>query len=724
MPTRRQHPPRHRGTLACALLALLWCAWNYCADGDGHALFWTTAFLGLAALAWPRPLPGTARSVVWFSLILIVIALAANVERLVPERTDMFRLYVIDRVVTVAFAGIGVSALFFRMHAVAVTKILLGTLPMTMLAISRAPQAEAAHVVPPPLQLWVQLGLVMLLELARQGAAPRDGVTPRFGLREWVWRGGAMAGVLLAAMLLHTPVERAVLDIQRRVLGLSLHTRRSWSPRRETDLVLSRPLPRGFGGRTRILLLADARTAPGYLRESVFTAYVRGRWQTPDAGVPLEPAAGSVPGEVTTRYMLTSIPDAAPLERIRFTVFAPRLLTGICLPGASVVLYCPAEDDPFATTNGSVHIDGGSSLRYAADISPSATRGPAFPLPDGGGDAAYLAVPATLAPAVSNWVAACPGLSAAVPPREAAARIVDDFAARFHYREDARLHPQPDPLIHFMERREGYCIHFASAAVLMLRLCGIPARLVGGFVCNEWAPWLKRWVVRERQGHAWVEAWDAGQRRWFLVEATPPVGLPGRHPSLSLFRRLQDVTIASRKGLLAAVESANLLQRLADAGAAVIRWIWQWASTAWGAAGLLAVLAGVLWHRRRSRVRLDQDARDRADLQAALARLIRRTVPKRLERLPAESWSGWLERIGPELPREARADLAARVEEYQQLRYQATVDTPRARAWIAWAHTHRPLPARRLNRKGDPRSGRSGAAGRRESSTDAAGSRE
>ena len=55
MPTRRQNPPRHRGTLACALLALLWCAWNYCADGDGHVLFWTTAFLGLAALAWPRP---------------------------------------------------------------------------------------------------------------------------------------------------------------------------------------------------------------------------------------------------------------------------------------------------------------------------------------------------------------------------------------------------------------------------------------------------------------------------------------------------------------------------------------------------------------------------------------------------------------------------------------------------------------------------------------------
>jgi hypothetical protein len=337
-----------------------------------------------------------------------------------------------------------------------------------------------------------------------------------------------------------------------------------------------------------------------------------------------------------------------------------------------------------------VHIDGGSSLRYEVDIRPSATSDPAFPLPDGGGNAAYLAVPATLAPAVSNWIAACPGLPAAATPREAAARITDDFSARFHYREDIRLLPQPDPLAHFMERREGYCIPFASAAALMLRLRGIPARLVGGYVCDEWAPWLNRWVVRERQGHAWVEAWDAEGRRWFLVEATPSVGLPARHQSLSLLRRVQDMTIASWKWLLSAIESVDILQRLADAGAATIRWIWQRMSTAWGAGALLAALAGVLWHRRRSRAPPDRDTQCLADLRAALAHLIRRTVPGRLERLPSESWGGWLVRIEPDLPRDTYADLAARIEEYQRIRYQAILDRTSAHAWIVAMKAHRP----------------------------------
>ena len=267
--------------------------------------------------------------------------------------------------------------------------------------------------------------------------------------------------------------ERAVLDIQRRVLGLSLHTRRSWSPRRETDLVLSRPLPRGFSGRTRILLLADARTAPGYLRESVFTSYVRGRWQTPDAGVPLEPAAGSVPGEVTTRYMLTSIPDAAPLERIRFTVFAPRLLTGICLPGASVLLYCPPRGRSVR------HHQRQRAYRWRARRSAtrptSALRDPwpPSPLPDGRDGAPHrfrrcrgrrTGPPSCCRrPLAPRWVSGwAPGdCRAAASPRGRLAHRGRFRRPFFTTARDARLHPQPDSLIHFMERREGYCIHFS-----------------------------------------------------------------------------------------------------------------------------------------------------------------------------------------------------------------------------------------------------------------------
>lgn len=35
------------------------------------------------------------------------------------------------------------------------------------------------------------------------------------------------------------------------------------------------------------------------------------------------------------------------------------------------------------------------------------------------------------------------------------------------------------------ETKKGYCTHFASAAVLMFRYMGIPARYVEGYVCDN-----------------------------------------------------------------------------------------------------------------------------------------------------------------------------------------------------------------------------------------------
>lgn len=690
-PAQIQLLPRRRGAVACALLVLLWCAWNYCADGDGNALFWTTAVLGLVALALPRPLPNTVRSVVWGSLALIVIALAANVDRLMPVKNDFVRLHVIDRVVTVAFAGIGLSALFFRIHGVAITKILLGTLPMAMLSIARVATTTTSDAFSPAVQIWLQIGLLMLLELVRQGATHRARGLSAFGLREWTLRGVMMSSLLGLAILLRGPVEYTAMEIQRRVLGMSLHTQRHWQTRRQTDLALFRALPSGFSGRTRILLLAEARTAPGYLRESVFTTYAGGRWQTPEAGLSLDPAAARVSGEGWIRYALTPVPAATPLEQMRFTVFSPRHLTGVSIPGNTVSLFCLAEDEPFVTTNGMVQVDGSSAMRYEVEVRPSGAGGTAFPLPDGGADRGYLGVPETLTMAVSNWVANCPGLSTATTPRNAATCIENDFAVRFRYRDDVSMNAHPDPLLDFMKRREGYCVHFASAAALMLRLRGIPTRLVGGYLCHEWAPWLKRWVVRERQGHAWAEAWDADHQNWFLVETTPANGRPDHYHGPGLLRRAQDVVIASWKWLLGAFESVHMLQWLADAGAAVVHWLWQGVATLWGLALFITALAGVIWHRRQRHTPRTPEEQGRADLTTALSHLIRRTVPARFERRPTESWDDWLNRIQPDLAPDTAVLLAEWVETYQQLRYQAELDMPRVRAWIAAATAVNPL---------------------------------
>ena len=679
----------HRLPAACAAAALLWCVRAYCTGEAGDGLFWTTALLAAVAVVLPRPLAATSRWTIWAAVVLTVVCMAANVERLTPAKGDYFQLYLLDRLVTVCFAALGVGALFFRLGTGGVTRILLGTLPMAMLVLARpAPGREAAPP-PPPAFLWVLFGLIGLLELARQGAAHRAGGATRLGWREWLPRGGWMAAALAAACLLAPPVEQAAFALQRQLLELNLRSPRHREWRRDTELALFRALPRGFGQRTRLLFTVEAATAPGYLRESVFTTYLRGRWLAPEGGAPLDPAdTRPGTGAGMTRYALRPSELRLGLERLRVDVFAPRLLTGLCLPGTAVTLHGPAAEEPYANSNGMVHVEGGALARYAVDASPADAGESAYPLPDGFSNPAYLQVPASLAVAVSNWIEQCRGLTAARSAAAAAACIESDFADRFAYQETIRLPVQPDPLVNFMVARAGYCVHFASAAALMLRARGIPARVVGGYVCREWAPWLKRWVVRERQGHAWVEAWDAAAGTWFLVEATPAAGRPDPRREVGLARNLKDLVLSLWRNLRALVEEANLLQAVADTGVAVAQWVLGRLRTPWGL--LLPALLLALAARRARRRRVPEpEVAVRRALTRAAEMFVRRRVPGHLQRRVWESWDGWLVRIGSELPEARRGELVRWIEEYQQLRYRGTLNLAEARRWIAAARRAR-----------------------------------
>ena len=78
-----------------------------------------------------------------------------------------------------------------------------------------------------------------------------------------------------------------------------------------------------------------------------------------------------------------------------------------------------------------------------------------------------------------------------------------------------------DPLADFLfVRRAGHCEDFATALALMLRLKGIPSRVVTGFFGGEQAG--NRYVVRSGDAHAWVEAFIDGA--WRRFDATPDMG--------------------------------------------------------------------------------------------------------------------------------------------------------------------------------------------------------
>ncbi len=676
-------PWPHRLPTLCAAAVLLWCARGYCTGEAGTGLFWITALLAAAALALPRPLPGSSRWIIWLALAVTVVCMAANIGRLMPVKTDYARLYLLDRLVTALFAALGAGALFFRMGTAGVTRIMLGVLPMAMLVLARQ-TADAAAAARPPF-LWTLIALAGLLELARQDAAHRASGAARFGMREWLARGGWMAAALAAALWLAPTVERAALDAQRRLMGMSLYSSHYRDWRRDPELPLFRALPVGFGRRTRLLLAIQAAEAPGYLRESVFTTYLQGRWLAPEAGTPLDPAdARADPEEIFTRYLLLPDNPQRATERMLFDVFAPRLLTAICLLGAAATLFCPVDDDPRANSNGMVHVDNSTSARYEIDVWPSAAGAGAYQLPDGFSDPAYLLVPANLAQDVSEWVAGCPGLTEARTPTAAARCIRNHFTGRFAYSDTFRHPARPDPLIHFMKTHSGYCVHFASAAALMLRYRGIPARVVGGFVCREWAPWLRRWVVRERQGHAWVEAWDAAAGTWFLVEATPSAGLPAQHGRVGALRRTADLFLFLWRRLLVLVEETNPLQVVADAGAAAARGMRALLLSPWG--GLLAAVCLLALAARHRRLRAaGTEALARQALARTAAALARRLVPGELQRRDWESWDGWLARIGGDLPPARREELSRWIEGYQELRYRNALDIDAARRWIAAA---------------------------------------
>lgn len=66
--------------------------------------------------------------------------------------------------------------------------------------------------------------------------------------------------------------------------------------------------------------------------------------------------------------------------------------------------------------------------------------------------------------------------------------------------------------------RKGFCEHYASSFVMMMRYVGIPARVVTGYQGGQWAPDGQSWEVRQLDAHAWSEVYLGG--KWQRVDPT------------------------------------------------------------------------------------------------------------------------------------------------------------------------------------------------------------
>ena len=74
----------------------------------------------------------------------------------------------------------------------------------------------------------------------------------------------------------------------------------------------------------------------------------------------------------------------------------------------------------------------------------------------------------------------------------------------------------------WMDRKLGFCEHYASAFVVVMRSLGVPARIVTGYQGADPAPVDGYWVVRQTNAHAWAEYWQDGQG-WLRADPTAAV---------------------------------------------------------------------------------------------------------------------------------------------------------------------------------------------------------
>jgi hypothetical protein len=87
-----------------------------------------------------------------------------------------------------------------------------------------------------------------------------------------------------------------------------------------------------------------------------------------------------------------------------------------------------------------------------------------------------------------------------------------------------------DPIDEFLfVRKTGYCDHYATAMVVLLRTLGIPARLATGFMQGEWNDVGNYYTVRQRDAHAWVEVYFP-RSGWLTFDPTPTVPAAAPHP--------------------------------------------------------------------------------------------------------------------------------------------------------------------------------------------------
>lgn len=672
----------------------LWAAWWYARAGQGAGLLAFAAVFCAACVATRRSLRATTRAVVWTSVALLVCCLAANLARVSPGHAAGLAARGTapqpfwDRLATVLFAA-GLAALPFRPVRRLPALALLAHLPLLTLALARLAQPFASEVPSVAAPVAGAAALFVLLAqacgFARGRAAP--GAPP--SAAEARRRLAACLAAPLLAAALAAPVALAAQAAFEAMSGIRLEWLHWARPGASDALGLLPPV--GNAHRVRPVLSILAPEPPGYLRASVYTVFTNGIWKPAADARVRDLVAGENPrgDRFPPRHPLPGAVDADPESLRPWTVRvqAPGLLLSVPVPAGAAWIDAEDPDDGSMTlarggvvacSDGSVPLSYDLGAARGAGFAAWAHDPPPLPFP------APAAPDSPLATNLAAWASEVPGLAAATNDLDAIGAVAAHFRDSFAYSTETRYGSGEQALVRFMEARRGHCTLFATATALLLAHRGVPARVVGGFLCLERHPWTGAWIARQRDAHAWVEAWDRGRGAWVLVDATPMAEAEAAQWPLPPFLRLlRDAASDLWSRLQTLLAAHNPLVYVALAGTAVFTAARDAALSPAGAAALVLAAAALLLLRRRRLARLPEAERLRRRLRAAMRRASRRLAPRAPQRRPDEPWSDWAARVAPGLPPDSAARLRSAVGAYEALRYAPAPDPAAADAFLA-----------------------------------------
>jgi transglutaminase-like putative cysteine protease len=266
------------------------------------------------------------------------------------------------------------------------------------------------------------------------------------------------------------------------------------------------PVPVEINGPPRELIAVRRH----YWRSQIFSVY-NGRGWEPAPLFAGETSPDSNPEVPRGRYLLTQRYEVeARHSGVLFSVSDPTSASGatslrrISPDGSRLVEgRASAYQVQSLATNGTVEELDLAETNYPAEIR-----------------AAYLQLPATL-PARVRQLAEEVTAGAETPYRQAE-KIQDYLRLNYEYKLDAPLPLAGRDVVDYFlfDSTGGFCSHYASAMVVMLRVVGVPARVAAGYAMGGFDQTKRMYRVPASASHAWVEVFFPGSG-WVEFEPTP-----------------------------------------------------------------------------------------------------------------------------------------------------------------------------------------------------------